>query len=115
MRRWMETTVAGHSGMASEEPLAPRERIRLAGILSRLSSPYETERATAGLLASAFIAKHDMAWADLTLFLHAFPKPSVTSGSPRSQQDRRHGGRKDWRGYCRRRRMTSGYVLDLVT
>ena len=105
----------GHSDAAPAGPLALRERIRLANILARLSSPYENERATAGLLASAFVAKHDMAWSDLTMFLHPLPKPAVAPGSSPPRQERRRDNRRDWRGYCRRRRTASGQVLNLLT
>jgi hypothetical protein len=111
----MEIVVSDQPDRAPTVPLTPRERARLASILSRLSSPYDNERATAGLLASAFVTKHHLTWFDLTMFLRAPPVTSDASREPQSQQDRRQSSRRDWRGYCRRRRTMAGETLNLST
>lgn len=100
--------------------LTPRERTRLAGILSRLASPFESERAAAGLLATAFIAKHGLAWEDLT----SLPRPPAAAPTPAPPSppdapspglvERRRGG-KSWRGYCRRRLTQLGQALSRTT
>ncbi len=59
------------------QALTPRERARLSSILARLASPYEGERAAAGLLASAFVAKRGLAWADLTATLALLHGPGM--------------------------------------
>jgi hypothetical protein len=100
--------------------LSPRERSRLAGILSRLSSSFDSERAAAGLLATAFVTKHNLMWSDLTEMLRPLPDLPATAVNPESKpdsqtkHDRRRGG-KQWRGYCRRRRSGRGAALDLST
>ena len=107
--------------------LTPRERTRLAGILSRLSSPFESERAAAGLLATAFIEKHGLAWADLTSLPRPAPAAPVpappppparadaTPGAPPLGQVERRGTGKAWRGYCRRRLTRLGQALSRTT
>lgn len=95
--------------------LTPRERARLASILARLASPYEGERAAAGLLASAFIAKHNLAWTDLPTFLQPVPEASVASDELLLKQDRRGRASKTWRGYCRRRLVLIGQALNRFT
>ena len=100
---------------AKLQTLTPRERARLAGILARLSSPYESERAAAGLLASAFVAKHGLAWADLTTSLQPLSGGSAVSEKPPPRQDRRRSGGKGWRGFCRRRLVLLGQALDRLT
>jgi hypothetical protein len=104
--------VSGHCNRAVASSLALGEQARLAGILSRLSSPYEHERATAGLLASAFVAKHDLIWSDLITLLRPLPRAIVASNGQRPQQDRRSGG-GGWNGYCRRRRTPAGQTVNL--
>jgi hypothetical protein len=111
----METILSANFDKSPAVPLALRERTRLASILSRLASPYDNERATAGLLASAFVSKHDLLWSDLTMFLRPLPQPTVETGGTKPQQDRRRGSRKDWLGYCRRRRRVAGQILNLFT
>ncbi len=102
--------------VAKTGALTPRERARLAGILARLASPYESERAAAGLLASAFVAKHGLTWADLTSFLGPMPgAPDASGESPRPKQERRRGSGKGWRGFCRRRLVLLGQALDRFT
>ena len=103
--------------------LTPRERTRLAGILSRLASPFESERAAAGLLATAFIEKHGLAWEDLTSL--PCPTPAASAPAPASPgappsatlpgQVERRGGGKAWRGYCRRRLTQLGQALSRTT
>lgn len=101
---------------AAHQALTPRERARLSGILARLASPYDGERAAAGLLASAFVAKHGLAWADLT----GTPQPAASAPAsapaapkePLPGQERRRNGSKTWRGFCRRRRVPPGQVLN---
>jgi hypothetical protein len=94
--------------------LSARERSRLAGILSRLSSSFDSERAAAGLLATAFVNKHNLMWSDLTEMLRPLPDLPATSVDPQPKRDRRQGG-KQWRGYCRRRLVGRGAGLDLST
>lgn len=101
---------------AKLEALTPRERARLAGILARLASPYESERAAAGLLASAFVAKHGLTWADLTVALQPLSgTAAAASGEPPPRQDRRQRSGKGWRGFCRRRLVSLGQALDRLT
>jgi hypothetical protein len=106
--------VSGHNNRAVASSLALREQARLTGILSRLSSPFENERATAGLLASAFVAKHDLVWSDLITLLRPLPRAAAESSGPKPQQDRRSDG-GGWRGYCRRRRTPAGQTVNLFT
>ncbi len=93
------------------QALTPRERSRLAAILARLASPFENERAIAGLLASAFIAKRDLVWTDLTALLSQRPPPQAACPPV---QERRRGGRSAWRGYCRRRVVPCGQALTSI-
>jgi hypothetical protein len=110
MRHRVEAILLGYADRTTATPLAPRERAKLIGILSRLASPYANERAIAGLLASAFVTKHALMWSDLITFL----RPAGTSATAeRPQQDRRRAGRREWRGYCRRRRTLVGNTLNL--
>lgn len=95
--------------------LTPRERARLIAILTRLTSPYSGERAAAGLLASAFVAKHGLNWADLTTLLRPLPDTSVTSHDPPPKHERRLRGSRSWQGYCRRRLVRLGQALDRLT
>lgn len=106
---------------AGHPALTPREKARLGGILARLASPYDGERAAAGLLASAFVAKRGLAWADLAETLQpaakapAAPKETAPEPSPEEPspgRDRRRHGSKTWRGFCRRRPATPGQALD---
>ena len=99
-----------HAG-AGHPALTPREKARLSGILARLASPYDGERAAAGLLASAFVAKHGLAWADLTETLQPAAKAAAAPEAPSPGLDRRRGNRP-WRGFCRRRPVTPGQVLN---
>lgn len=101
--------------LAKLQALTPRERVRLAGILARLASPYESERAAAGLLASAFVAKHSLTWADLATQLRPLPDTPATPDDPPPRQDRRRKGGKGWRGFCRRRLILPGKALDRLT
>jgi len=94
------------------QALTPRENARLSSILARLASPYDGERAAAGLLASAFVAKHGLAWADLTATLQPAAEVSTASKKPSPGQERRRNGGKTWRGFCRRRLVTLGQVLN---
>jgi hypothetical protein len=103
-----ETIVPGNADRPLFGSLDPREQDRLAAILSRLSSPYENERATAGLLASVFVARHGLMWRDLTTLLLPIRPALGSSVGPYPQRDRRRSGAREWRGYCRRRRATAG-------
>ncbi len=88
--------------------LTPRERARLANILARLASPFESERAAAGLLATAFMDKHRLTWSELTGVTEAAP-----NGAPSSaKNDRRRGLSRLWHGYCRRRAAPVGHALS---
>lgn len=98
--------------------LTPRDRAKLAAILARLASPHDGERAAAGLLASAFVAKHGLAWADLTASLRPVPEgpaASAAAGLRPPRQERRRKGGKAWRGFCRRRPTPLGRSLDRLT
>ena len=92
--------------------MTPRERTRLSSILARLASPYDGERAAAGLLANAFVAKHGLAWADLTATLQPATEASAALKEPSSRQEQRRNGNKTWRGFCRRRLVTPGQMLN---
>jgi hypothetical protein len=92
--------------------LTPRERARLAGILSRLSSSFESERAAAGLLASAFITKHGLAWSDLTLALQTRSMPAQPAAPTDPRRERRNSLGRWWQGYCRRRPAAPGHTLS---
>lgn len=97
--------------------LTPRDRARLAAILARLASPHGGERAAAGLLASAFVAKHGLTWAGLTASLRPVPEDpaSAAAGLRPPRQERRRRGGKAWRGFCRRRPTPLGQSLDRLT
>ena len=109
--------MSGHPdhARAKLQALTARERARLAGILARLASPYESERAAAGLLASAFVAKHGLTWVDLTTLLRPLPEAPAASDGSSLRQDRRRGSGKGWRGFCRRRLVQLGQALDRLT
>ena len=96
------------------QTLSPREQARLAAILSRLSSSFDNERAAAGLLATAFVAKHNLMWCDLVEMLRPLPELPAAAVEPQSTRERRLRG-KQWRGYCRRRQVGRGAALDLST
>jgi hypothetical protein len=98
----------------SGNTLSPHDRAKLSHILARLASPFENERAIAGLLASAFVEKHGLMWADLIVLLKPRPETSpVVEVSP-SKHDRRRNGGRGWRGYCRRHRIPVSQTLDLL-
>ncbi len=98
---------------AKLQGLSPAERTKLGAIMSRLASPYDGERAAAGLLASAFVARHGLAWPDLPSLLQPVPKtPTATDAAP---ADRRRSTGKEWRGYNRRRATPPGQALNLYT
>jgi hypothetical protein len=107
----LESLVSGHPGCSS---LSPHEQARLANILSRLASPFENERAIAGLLASAIVTKHGLMWSDLIALLRPRPKASATPEAPQPGADRRRGSGKYWRGYCRRRRLPTNHTLNIL-
>lgn len=118
--RRLEATVSEHPDHipAGLLALTPRERAKLAAILARLASPHDGERAAAGLLASAFVAKHGLAWADLIALLRPAPeRPAAPEATPDRApgQERRRKGAKTWRGFCRRRSVTPGRALDRLT
>ena len=106
--------MSGHPdrACAGHQALTPRERTKLSNILARLASPYDGERAAAGLLASAFVAKHGLAWADLTATLQPVAEDAAARKEPSPSQERRRNGSKTWRGFCRRRLVPLGQVLN---
>lgn len=106
--------MSGHSEHPGINRLPPREEAKLARMLSRLASPFEDERATAGLMVSAFVARRDMKWSDLTTLLQPAGTPAEPVESVR-QKDRRGSGAKAWLGYCRRRRGAAGQTLNVLT
>ena len=95
--------------------LSPREQAKLASILARLASPFEGERAAAGLLASAFIEQHGLTWTDLTNLLQPVPQAPVKTNESSPNGDRRRQDSKTWRGFCRRRRTRPGQMLDRLS
>ncbi len=94
--------------------LTPPEQARLARILARLASPYAGERAAAGLLVSAFVAKHDLTWGDLTTLLRPLPKAPVAPDGPPPTHDRRRSNSRNWHRYSRRRLILPGQVLNRI-
>jgi hypothetical protein len=96
------------------QPLSAREQARLAGILSRLASSFEGERAAAGLLATAFLTRHDLGWTDLIDGLRPVSQEPPDPIGPPAKRDRRRLGNNFWRGYCRRRSISRGNALDLA-
>jgi hypothetical protein len=95
------------STVAELPALSPRERTRLEGILARLASPYESERAAAALLASAFVAKHGLTWSHLTSLLQ--PVADAPDARPPNQ------GATEWHGYRGTPPSKQGQALDLLT
>ena len=95
--------------------LSPGEQAKLAAILARLASPFEGERAAAGLLASAFVERHGLTWADLATLVQPMPQPSPRAADPLPGGDRRRRDGKAWRGFCRRRRLRPGQTLDQLS
>jgi hypothetical protein len=96
-----------------DQTLSLREQARLAGILSRLASSFAGERAAAGLLATDFLARHNLTWRGLveTARTNSDLPPNVLEAPAKS--DRRRTRNTGWRGYCRRRQAGRGGVLDL--
>jgi len=72
--------------MATASELSPGERNKLLGVLGRLSSPFDGERAAAGLLATRLLEGRDLTWSDV-IGTPALPTPSdsqrPTSPPPR--------------------------------
>jgi hypothetical protein len=99
--------------LAKPQRLSPAERTKLGAILARLASPYDGERAAAGLLASAFVARHNLAWSDLTSLLQ--PAPETPAGSEATQEDRQRAAGKAWLGYCHPSGTPPGQALNLYT
>ena len=96
--------------------LSPRERARLAGILARLSSSFDNERAAAGLLATAFLAKHNLMWSDLAEMTQPRADAEEQPAAQERKRDRQRGGNRWWRGYCRRRQAVGrGAAVDFST
>jgi len=91
----LRCTTANLDARRNDASVTPRERARLSSILARLASPYEGERAAAGLLASAFVAKRGLAWADLTATLQPAAEASAALKEPSPRQERRRNG--PWR------------------
>src|SRR4051794_18168802 len=94
VRSSMETTVSGSADFSQK--LSRREQTRLAAILARLSSPFENERAAAGLLATAFVNKHNLMWSDVVDTLRPMTDLPAVSADPRAKHDRRRGGTRLW-------------------
>ena len=102
---------AGSEGSADGvRGLSVAERTRLTRILAMLASPHDGERASAAFLASAFVAKHGLAWGDVTTLL----RPAPVAEPVVRRTERRHPD-PSWRGYCRRRRPHLGERLDYVS
>ena len=97
------------------QALSPREKARLAGILSRLASSFDNERAAAGLLATAFIDRHKLSWPEVIEALQpAGPRSPPQAAAP-TRRGRRRGGNKSWQGYDRRRAICRGASVDVST
>jgi hypothetical protein len=80
-----------------------------------LSSPFEHERAAAGLLASVFLTNHGLVWSDI---VGSGPGTNAAIETAEPKRDRRHnrrGSSRYWRGYCRRRCFSVSQSLDLLT
>jgi hypothetical protein len=97
--------------IASLHALSHRERAKLEGILARLASPYESERATAALFASEFLTKHGLTWSHLVGLLE--PTRSAVGAPTGAVRKRDHGGDDKAGGY-RARRGSLGQALDVV-
>lgn len=106
--------MSGNHGRSVPIRLTTRDQAKLSAILSRLSSPNEHERAVAGLLATAFVAKHDLTWADLPPLLKPVGGPIPQATATQRPHDRRRSG-TGWLGYCRRRRTGTGQTLNMLT
>lgn len=98
---------------AKLQRLSLAERTKLAAIMARLASPYDGERAAAGLLASAFVARHNLAWSDLTSLLQ--PASKTPAGSDETQANRQRATGKEWFGYRRTSDTPAGLALNLYT
>jgi hypothetical protein len=106
--------MSGQADCTSANTFGPHEQARLARILSMLSSPYENERAAAGLLASVFLTKRGLAWSDI---LGSCPIGDAGVDATKPKRERRRNRRKSsrsWRGYCRRRRFSVSQNLNLL-
>jgi hypothetical protein len=106
--------MSGQADCTSAHTFGPHERARLARILSMLSSPYENERAAAGLLASVFLTKRGLAWADI---LGSCPSADAEIDAEKPKYERRRNRRmssRSWRGYCRRRHFSVSQNLNLL-
>ena len=88
------------------------EQNRLARILAMLSSPHDGERAAAGYLATAFIAKHGLVWGHLASL--ACPAREAAPDAAVRPEQRRHP-HPAWQGYCRRRPATRGDMLNCLS
>ena len=99
--------------LSAASGLSSREQMRLAGILARLASPFDGERAAAALLANAFMHRHGLAWSDLTVFRRTVSEQQP-SPEARPPYDRRHLPGRPWQGYCRRRPLRSAQALNCI-
>lgn len=92
--------------------LSQAEWTRLTGVLARLSSSHDGERAAAALLASAFVKRHGLAWTDVVASLQ--PVRGLPAGPivPPAMPERRSTKGQAWRGYCRRRLAAMGRSLN---
>lgn len=77
----------GSAATTAPSGLTPAERTRLVGILGRLGSNHDGERAAAGLLASRMLRDRGLSW-DTLLTVQDAP-PTTRAGAQRSgaQQD----------------------------
>jgi hypothetical protein len=57
--------------------VAPLCRDKLAAVLSRLESPYDGERAAAGLLAARMVRGAGLSWPDVVAGLPAAPRAAL--------------------------------------
>ena len=109
--RWEGMLAAGSNPEPDRDhKLTERDQARLGHILARLASPFEGERAAAGLLATAFMAKHGLTWSDVTIVQWAGPPQNPETPF----RDRRHGTGRPWRGYCRRHPPRPGHSVSCL-
>jgi hypothetical protein len=102
--------------------IGARERTKLAAILAMLSSDYEQERATAGLMATAFLRRYNLDWRDVAALAEGDdPAPASPAGAqppahlPQLMcRQAWHVEPAQWRGYERRRSKPAGQFLDTL-
>jgi hypothetical protein len=110
----VESIVSGQPDCTSANSFGPREQTKLVHILSMLSSPFEHERAAAGLLASVFLTKHGLAWSDVVSSRPETAAEAEMAELKRNRRRSRRDSNRQWRGYCRRRRFSVSQIVNLL-